>query len=1033
MAEHKQTGLRSPRAKRAAANKPRRTQSPRDTLEKRVALLNRQLVEARSQLSASTEVLQLISSSSEALDPVFNAVLQKAMKLCEAAFGFLTIYNGKRFDPVAQLGVPDALAAYFAKGMDQPRPGEAHARLLAGEDIVHNLDQKSEDVYRKGSPLRRAIVDLGGVRSALVVALRKDGVLLGALTIYRKEVRAFTQRQIAMLQNFAAQASIAIANARLFESVQTRTRDLSEALTHQTASANILRVIASSLTDVGPVLNSIVESACELCQASDGIVRLRVGNHLHAGAHYGKIPINEDEWPINRESVSGRAILDRRPVHVRDMQSAEGDEFPESKERSLRLGHRTILSVPLVRDNASVGVIILRRVEVAPFSDKQISVLQSFADQAVIAIENARLINETRDALERQTATADVLNVISRSTTDAAPAFSIIGERAEKLCDAEISVVSVLDGEQIKVAGIRGISDENVDLFRKHFPMPIDRQTVTARVIKSGEVIHIEDVHADPSYDNKLLAGQTGYRNCLGVPMHREGKVVGAIFVARSVPGRFADNQIQLLEIFADQAVIAIENARLFNELQARTEELNESLQQQTATADVLKVISRSAFDLQAVLHTLVESAVRLAVADKGTITRMIDGQFFRAESVGFSPQFMDYVRTIPVRPERGSATGRALLEGVAVHIQDAQADPDYTFTEAQQYDSFRTMLSVPLLRDGQPLGVITLVRTDVRPFTDKQLELVTTFADQAAIAIENARLFEQVQSRTRELGRSLEDLRLAQDRLVQTEKLASLGQLTAGIAHEIKNPLNFVNNFSSLSVELLDEMIDALAQVGIDARKRDELDELANTLKGNLGKILQHGKRADSIVKNMLLHSREGSGEHRPVDINMIVDESLNLAYHGARAEQPAFNITLHRKLDQSTGSADVYPQEITRVLLNIITNGFYAATRRAHEARNGFEPVLSAETKGLGDEVEIRIRDNGIGMPAEVKGKIFTPFFTTKPPGEGTGLGLSMSHDIVVKQHGGKIDVTSEPGAFTEFVITLPRHSGVVMKKES
>jgi signal transduction histidine kinase len=283
--------------------------------------------------------------------------------------------------------------------------------------------------------------------------------------------------------------------------------------------------------------------------------------------------------------------------------------------------------------------------------------------------------------------------------------------------------------------------------------------------------------------------------------------------------------------------------------------------------------------------------------------------------------------------------------------------------------------------------------------------------------------LFEEVQERTRELSRSLDELSTAQDRLIQTEKLASLGQLTAGIAHEIKNPLNFVNNFSSVSTELIDELNEVLQTAGLADKAKEEADELTHMLKSNLEKVVQHGKRADSIVKNMLLHSREGSGEHRAADINAIVEESLNLAYHGARAERPGFNVTLKREFDPAAGMLDIYPQEITRVFLNLISNGFHAVTKRKESAGDGFEPTLTAMTKNLGSRVEIRIRDNGTGIPPDVKEKMFNPFFTTKPAGEGTGLGLSMSHDIVVKQHGGKIDVTTEPGAFTEFIITLPR----------
>ncbi|MGB8050517.1 MAG: ATP-binding protein, partial [Pseudolabrys sp.] len=429
-------------------------------------------------------------------------------------------------------------------------------------------------------------------------------------------------------------------------------------------------------------------------------------------------------------------------------------------------------------------------------------------------------------------------------------------------------------------------------------------------------------------------------------------------------------------------------------------------------------------FDLKSVLDTLVESAARLCEADLASIPRLIDTGFQHVATYGYKPEFRDYMERNPLAADRGTATGRAVLECRTIHIPDVLADPDYALTEGQKIGDYRAVLAVPLVREGVAVGVLVLARAESRPFANKQIELATTFADQAVIAIENVRLFESVEARTRELATSLEDLRTTQDRLVQTQKLASLGQLTAGIAHEIKNPLNFVNNFSGVSVELIDELRQALSAAQLDSKQRAEISEIADTLQGNLDKVVQHGKRADSIVKNMLLHSREGSGEHRPVDINALVEESLNLAYHGARAETQGFNITLQRSLDPTAGEADVFPQDITRVLLNLISNGFYAATKRRADANGGdYEPTLTAETRSLGDRVEITIRDNGPGIPPEVKEKMFNPFFTTKPAGEGTGLGLSISHDIIVKQHGGSIEVDTQPGEFTEVKIILPR----------
>ncbi len=633
-----------------------------------------------------------------------------------------------------------------------------------------------------------------------------------------------------------------------------------------------------------------------------------------------------------------------------------------------------------------------------------------------------RRTDELKEARERQAATAEILKVINASPGDLAPVFDIVLEKAHNLCDVPCGSLQLFHEGYTRAVAVRGMNELFEKFLRNGYRLD------SSQPVQSVRPFQIDDLA-------KFIAGAThgsgpriafelgGLRTLLSVPLVRDGVAFGRIVAGRQEVRPFSEHQIAVLQSFADQAVIAIENARLFNQVQIKTRDLEDSLQQQIATADVLKLISRSAFDLHTVLQTLVASAARLCDADMAQITRQRDGVLFRAEAYGFPDDFIEFSSTVPVVADRGSAIGRALLEGTASHIPDVLVDRDYTFNEARRIAQFRAVLAVPMLRDGTPIGVIVMTRKEPRPFTTKQIELATTFADQAAIAIGNVQLFDEVQARTHELAKSLDDLRAAQDRLVQTEKLASLGQLTAGIAHEIKNPLNFVNNFSALSVELTDELNDILKQAELDAKTRQEVGELMQILKSNIEKVVQHGKRADSIVKNMLLHSREARGERRTVDINALVEESLNLAYHGARAERSDFQITLERDLDPGAGQIELSPQEITRVLLNMISNGFYAATRRANESGNGFEPMLLAATRGVGDRVEIRIRDNGTGIPPEVQQKIFNPFFTTKPAGEGTGLGLSISHDIVVKQHGGTIDVETEPGHFTEFIITLPR----------
>ena len=692
---------------------------------------------------------------------------------------------------------------------------------------------------------------------------------------------------------------------------------------------------------------------------------------------------------------------------------------------------KSYLGVPLSRTGRAEGALTIIAERSHAFTPRHIELIQTFADQAVIAIENVRLFDEVQartrelaEALKQQTATAEVLKVISRSAFDLQVVLDTLVMSARELCESDQGIIWLRDGDVFHAQATIGMDERAVNFFTTH-PRQISDRSLVPRVALSGQVEHIPDAERDPNYEPiPGLSEVNRPRTMLGVPLMHGDRVDGVFTMTRLRAEAFLPRQIELARTFADQAMIAIENSRLFDEVQARTRDLAEALQQQTATADVLKVISRSAFDLQKVLDTLIASAVTLCGADNGAIYLQRDDAFYLGahNNPRSEPEFIERLRREPQRPGRGSVGARVLLTGEIQHVPDNQLDPEYD-PLLRASTIVRAVLGVPLKRDGAIVGAIALARRQPGKFTERQIEVAQAFADQAVIAIENSRLIDEVRARTRELEQSLEDLRKAQDRLVQTEKLASLGQLTAGIAHKIKNPLNFVNNFSALSRELLDEMNDVLAEPALPKSQRHDVDELIGMIGANLEKVVHHGRRANSIVKNMLLHSREGSSERASLDINHLVEEALNLAYHGARAEKPGFNVTIEKRLDPRAGAIEAHAQELTRVLLNIAGNGFYATQKRKAVEANGYEPWITASTRDLGDAVEIAIRDNGTGIPDEVKAKIFNPFFTTKPAGEGTGLGLSLSHDIVVKQHSGRIEVATETGVFTEFRIYLPR----------
>jgi signal transduction histidine kinase len=947
-----------------------------------VRLFN-ELKELLEQQTATSEILRVIASSPTAIQPVLDVIAGNAARICGTSDVSIIRVEDDAYRVVAAYGFAPNWTVGEIRPLDR---GSVVGRAIVDRQTIHIHDVRAveDDFWRV-----KTNAVLQGLRTMLAIPLMREGIGIGAIGIRRTEVRPFTDKQIALLKTFADQAVIAIENVRLFNELDTRNRQLTEALEQLTATSEILGVIASSPTDIQPVLNAVAENATRLCDAKDVSIGLVEGDVLKVVASYGMMARwwPDEGVPINRGSVTGRTIVDRQPIHVHDLASESDEEFPLGKIYQKRGGHRTNLGIPLLREGVAIGVIAIRRMEVRPFTDKQIALLKTFADQAVIAIENVRLFQEldTRnrqlsEALEQQTATSEILRVIASSPTDIQPVLDVVAENAARLCDAVDGVVGRREGDELRIVAKYGAipSPDTVPLTRG-FP--------AGRAVLDRQTIHIHDIltEIETEYPDARIAQQlTGTRTNLNTPLLREGVAIGYIAVRRTEVRPFTEKQIALLKIFADQAAIAIENVRLFQELEMRTRELMESVEEMKALSEVGQAVS-SSLDLETVLETIVARAVDLSGTDCGVIYEYDEEaqEFNLRASHRMEAEAVEGLRAARIKLGEG-ATGQAAMTRAPVQITDTFGQREGSVSRLRPLLNrlgYRSLLTVPILRDHQIMGGLTVWRREIGEFEPEVVNLLQTFATQSALAIHNARLFREIEAKSRELE--------AANR--------HKSEFLANVSHELRTPLNAIIGFSEvLGERMFGELNEKQAEYTED--------------------ILSSGRHLLSLINDILDLSKIEAGrmelEVTTFDLPMAIDNALLLI----RERASRHGIRLDRVIDDRLGDFTGDERKIKQILVNLLSN----AVKFTPE---GGKIKVQAS---LGDSaVIVSVSDTGVGIAAEDHEAIFEEFrqvgtnYAQKR--EGTGLGLSLTRRFV-EMHGGKIWVESELGNGSKFTFTLP-----------